>query len=610
MNKIFISYASVEQDFAYKTCKYLEKTGKSCWIAPRNITTGNNYGAEIIKGLEECNVLVLLFSAASNDSQHVLREVERAVSKNIPIIVYRLDETIPSKSMEYFLFTTQWLNASKNPSSKLSELNESIERLFQENAVLENDNQNQEKAVVPDASIAADKIVQKKKRFILPWICTGVFSVMAIVFLILTATHKKPTDSLTGKQSFADTEATEAYGNEDAGFEENISGITSNEPQSDFNDLPADKATSNMPDSEISDNGDTDQTGNSDHSEPKEKDSNNNKDAGNQPKDDNRNNDNTKDTETGNPDAPKNADDKKPTETTNPNPSDQTDDKTGNDTNQKEPSDKKGTKASSLKVGDYITFGHYFPSGYTKSMGDGLIRWQVICNNEDSLLLLSEDILDVRVFDAAESGKFDKDSKGNSYDREKLSEYSDKEMREYRGNNNWEKSDVCAWLNSDGVVKYQGKVPVDAATDDHANANSTQKGFLSNFSKKEKSILSGSQPVHLLSLDEIKRYVMEKENKGISLYARLTEAAAASDHSTWSSGYREYSDAFLWSTSTEGTDQNAASVLAVSIPEDSNTFKNMYAAASGHGIRPAILIQTKDVYVSGDGSVECPYSIK
>ena len=120
--RIFISYASAQQEMATRICAYLEAGGKRCWIAPRDIPAGSNYGEEIIKGIEDSDAFVLVFDAAANESQHVLREVERAVSKKLPIIVYRLDDTVPSKAMEYFLLPIQWLDAKGSSERSLEQL--------------------------------------------------------------------------------------------------------------------------------------------------------------------------------------------------------------------------------------------------------------------------------------------------------------------------------------------------------------------------------------------------------------------------------------------------------------------------------------------------------
>ena len=114
MNKqVFISHSSKDGKIAAELCDFFEKNGKKCFIAPRDIGAGREYAEEIINGIDNCNSMILILSENSNDSPHVLREVERAVSKSIPIIIYRLEEVELSKSLEYFLMTNQWLDAKK-----------------------------------------------------------------------------------------------------------------------------------------------------------------------------------------------------------------------------------------------------------------------------------------------------------------------------------------------------------------------------------------------------------------------------------------------------------------------------------------------------------------
>lgn len=127
--KIFISYASADREQAEAVCAFLEQQGKSCWIAPRNIPAGAEYGEEIIKGIENSNVLVLILSKASNASQHVLREVERAVNKKMPVIAYKIEECNLSKSMEYFLSANQWLDATADFQGMLPSLNQSVNQI-------------------------------------------------------------------------------------------------------------------------------------------------------------------------------------------------------------------------------------------------------------------------------------------------------------------------------------------------------------------------------------------------------------------------------------------------------------------------------------------------
>jgi hypothetical protein len=58
---------------------------------------------------------VLIFSKDSNQSQHVLRECERAVSHGIPIIPFRISDILPGAALQYFIGPQHWLDAITAP---------------------------------------------------------------------------------------------------------------------------------------------------------------------------------------------------------------------------------------------------------------------------------------------------------------------------------------------------------------------------------------------------------------------------------------------------------------------------------------------------------------
>uniref|UniRef100_UPI004056A201 DUF6273 domain-containing protein n=1 Tax=Acetatifactor sp. TaxID=1872090 RepID=UPI004056A201 len=108
---VFISHSSKNAEVANKICEYIEERGKKCFIAPRDIQSGKEYAEEILDGIDDSETMILIMSEKANHSPHVLREVERAVSKSIPILVYKIEEVELTKSMEYFLMTHQWSEA-------------------------------------------------------------------------------------------------------------------------------------------------------------------------------------------------------------------------------------------------------------------------------------------------------------------------------------------------------------------------------------------------------------------------------------------------------------------------------------------------------------------
>jgi TolB-like protein len=109
---VFISYASHDKAVAEAVCRALEDAGLACWIAPRDVVPGESFAAAIVHAIDSTKVIVLVLSEHAADSQHVLREVERATSKRHAVIAFRLDMKPLPADFEYFLNTSQWLDAS------------------------------------------------------------------------------------------------------------------------------------------------------------------------------------------------------------------------------------------------------------------------------------------------------------------------------------------------------------------------------------------------------------------------------------------------------------------------------------------------------------------
>ena len=61
---------------------------------------------------------MLILSENAATSPHVVREVERAASKRHPVISLRLDQSPPPADLEYFLNTSQWLDASGGDTNR------------------------------------------------------------------------------------------------------------------------------------------------------------------------------------------------------------------------------------------------------------------------------------------------------------------------------------------------------------------------------------------------------------------------------------------------------------------------------------------------------------
>lgn len=167
-NHIFISHSSSDAKQAEALCGYLEKRNKKCFIAPRDIRSGHEYAEELLDGIDNSYVVILMLSEKSNTSPHVLREIERAISKNIPVIVYKMENVTLSKSLEYFLMTHQWMDAKDSMD---------YERIYESVCGFSDGNTGSVKPVEND-------IKKRKKAPVIIGMVLGIIIVGLVVFFI------------------------------------------------------------------------------------------------------------------------------------------------------------------------------------------------------------------------------------------------------------------------------------------------------------------------------------------------------------------------------------------------------------------------------------------
>jgi biotin transporter BioY len=112
---VFVSYSSGDKPTADAVCATLEGAGIRCWIAPRDILPGTDWGAAIIEAINASRVMVLVYSAKANESAQIKREVERAVNRGITVIPFRIEDVPMSTTLEYFMSMPHWLDALTPP---------------------------------------------------------------------------------------------------------------------------------------------------------------------------------------------------------------------------------------------------------------------------------------------------------------------------------------------------------------------------------------------------------------------------------------------------------------------------------------------------------------
>ncbi|MBV8807207.1 MAG: toll/interleukin-1 receptor domain-containing protein [Acidobacteriaceae bacterium] len=124
---VFISYKNEDRQAADSICAALESENISCWMAPRDITAGQEWAVAIVQALQSSKTFVLLLSAHSRNARQIAREAELADRQNLPLITFRLEDVEPPPELLYFVGNVQWLDGfSGNFDSAVKKLAEFV----------------------------------------------------------------------------------------------------------------------------------------------------------------------------------------------------------------------------------------------------------------------------------------------------------------------------------------------------------------------------------------------------------------------------------------------------------------------------------------------------
>jgi hypothetical protein len=112
---VFISYCTEDRKVAEAIKAFLVSRGVSCWKTPEDVAPGADWPESISQAIQLGRVFVLVWSAASMDSEEVFRELSLASRHHLAIVPVRLEAVEPKEGWDYFLVATQWLDAFPSP---------------------------------------------------------------------------------------------------------------------------------------------------------------------------------------------------------------------------------------------------------------------------------------------------------------------------------------------------------------------------------------------------------------------------------------------------------------------------------------------------------------
>ncbi len=120
---IFISFANSDMAAVRKIVSFLESKGYHCFVSYRDIPVGTVWASAIAEALEQCRMMVSVYSESYNQSEQVEREIEICCDdEKKPVVTFRLSETPMKGSKKYFLKNLNWINAFEDYEASLPQL--------------------------------------------------------------------------------------------------------------------------------------------------------------------------------------------------------------------------------------------------------------------------------------------------------------------------------------------------------------------------------------------------------------------------------------------------------------------------------------------------------
>jgi len=106
----FISYSSINQEFATKFVKGLRAGGHPVWFDLLDMPAGSRRDDEVEKALRECSVFVIILTPASMASENVKDEIGYAIDHGkriLPVLLEECDVPLSLRRFQYVDFTTR-----------------------------------------------------------------------------------------------------------------------------------------------------------------------------------------------------------------------------------------------------------------------------------------------------------------------------------------------------------------------------------------------------------------------------------------------------------------------------------------------------------------------
>lgn len=211
IHDVFISYSTKDQKVVSSLSAFLEQNGIRCFVAYRDIPKGIVWAQAVTEAIENCKLMVVVFSENFNSSKQVDREIEMCIEDGKTILTFKIENVEFKGVKKYFLKNLNWIDAFPEPEKSFEKLFDNIVRLIPEIGIKQKvDEQCFDKAQQPmgESSHSGRKKISYNKIFI-PIICVVVVGIFLWVGI-----HYYKNKSLSSLEESKDVIITDTASNE------------------------------------------------------------------------------------------------------------------------------------------------------------------------------------------------------------------------------------------------------------------------------------------------------------------------------------------------------------------------------------------------------------
>ena len=118
---VYICYDRENEQTANAVCDIFKDNGIKSWVKTKHFASGDTVD-KITSAIEEAECFLLIYSKHSKDTNYIITETDIAFSRNIPIVIFRLDDSKFEGNMEFISENQTKINSFPNSKKQLETL--------------------------------------------------------------------------------------------------------------------------------------------------------------------------------------------------------------------------------------------------------------------------------------------------------------------------------------------------------------------------------------------------------------------------------------------------------------------------------------------------------